>query len=178
MVGQNLGELSAAAWRLWRGRLEINVSCWVLSSLRCTLPAPSPVQMVLAFWLWAAKRGHTHRHTHTYTYSETDKETCCPTGHAPFEDLWAGLPAGNSSPSTEGHIGLLSSSLALARTRSAQVYPKARPPTRVWSSLWPHKCLQVSPVSSLSGHTGKGCFGKGTKSGWAVTCTKASQIKS
>lgn len=117
-------------------------SCWVLSSLRCTLPAPSPVQMVLAFWLWAAKRRRAHTHTwahthtcacaharthtpthahtcartlsHLYTHSESDGENT-----APFEDLWEGLPL----TSITCRAGPFSSSLALGRTRSAQLYP-------------------------------------------------------
>lgn len=111
-------------------------SCWVLSSLRCTLPAPSPVQIVLAFWLWAAKRRrahtHTRAHTHARTHTPTHAHTCARTlshlythsesdgeNTAPFEGLWEGLPLS----SITCWAGPFSSSLALVRTRSAQVYP-------------------------------------------------------
>lgn len=74
VVGQNLGERTLSSMEALAGPVSNQrVACWVPSSLSCTLPAPSPVQMVLAFWLWAAKRGHTHTHTqiHTLTHIHT-----------------------------------------------------------------------------------------------------------
>lgn len=144
VVGQNLGELSAAAWRLWQGHLGINVLPVGYSHLSA-VPSLLPLQFR---WSWLSgcgqprgdarthtlghtrthARAHTHARTHTpthahtcartlshlYTHSESDGENT-----APFEDLWEGLPL----TSITCRAGPFSSSLALVRTRSAQVYP-------------------------------------------------------
>lgn len=124
VVGQNLGELSAAAWRLWQGHLGINVLPVGYSHLSA-VPSLLPLQFR---WSWLSgcgqprgdARAHTPTHAHTcartlsHMYTQSDGENT-----APFEDLWEGLPL----TSITCWAGPFSSSLALVRTHRAQVYP-------------------------------------------------------
>lgn len=72
---------------------------FLLGTHLSAVPSLLPLQFR---WSWLSgcgqPRGDTHTDTLTHTHSETDKETRCPIGHAPFEDLWAGLPATPAHP--------------------------------------------------------------------------------
>lgn len=134
VVGQNLGELSAAAWRLWQGHLGINVLPVGYSHLSA-VPSLLPLQFR---WSWLSgcgqprgdarahthTLGHTRTHPRTRTHARAHSRTCTHTqsdgeNTAPFEDLWEGLPL----TSITCWAGPFSSSLALVRTHRAQVYP-------------------------------------------------------
>lgn len=125
----------------------------------------------------------THSHTHTHTLIQI-KKTTAPFGQTPFKDLWAGLPAGNSRPfhylpNWPGFFQPGTSQNLECTGLPHKAGLRQPAPTRIWSSLWPSKCLQVSPVQSLSGliASGKGVFWKRNQIWVGCTCTKASQIK-
>lgn len=101
-VGQTLGELSAAAWRLWQG-LSRNqrASCWTGDS---RLTAVHPLLALQFRWSWlsgcgkprgdvhARSHGHTHTraHTHTHIWRQIKKATVH-LGRPPLEDVWEGF---------------------------------------------------------------------------------------
>lgn len=79
VVGQNLGELSAAAWRLWQGHLGINVLPVGYSHLSA-VPSLLPLQFR---WSWLSgcgqprgdARTHTLGHTRTHARAHTHART-------------------------------------------------------------------------------------------------------